>query len=554
MSKRSKSGIDSLASLALPLVLISLAVSGCSSMTAVEPAAEAKATPAKVEPVAATPVAKVAPKAASDGAMTVGAVPKATNTNAPKPVAVDASAASDKPMMATTPASAPTPVSSPAVASTPAEPASKTVAVAKKNPSVDEFKNLPPNTFVIHSVDKDATHPFFNKGSKLGFSVNGVQGNALVVERGKTYTFNVDTNIQHDFYLATKPVGRGGFTLAKGVKGNFLYEGELTFTADSSTPDTVYYACRNHAYMGGPIFVTNNAAKFDLAKAVASWKAGLAIGSGARKGGKRVVSESQAKQKVSFAAMYIRQSAAARRIEAGTIAKAKSMLKGARQDLDKAEAAMTAKDYARAVDLADAAMKLMSDAGRLAPAEDVADNSVARTQYKELRDGILTYRKSYKGHLKRMTKAGSDMKEVPKVDLAAVDASIERAQKLAEGEDYDQASRILNAAQTELTTALTAMLKSATLSYELKFDEPKDEYEYEVSRFNSYAELIPIAIEQKHPSKSMQGLMQSSVNRGNDIAEQAKPVAAKGDYKTAIQMMQGATSHIQRALRMLGIR
>ncbi|MBI1194627.1 MAG: hypothetical protein GC138_02095 [Gammaproteobacteria bacterium] len=424
----------------------------------------------------------------------------------------------------------------------------------KKAPSADEFKNLPPNTFIVHSVDKDATHPFHNKGSKLGFSVNGVQGKALVVERGKTYTFQVDTNIQHDFYMATKPVGRGGFTLAKGVKGNFLYEGELTFTPDSSTPDVVYYACRNHNYMGGPVFVTNDAAHFDLAKAVADWKSGLALGEGARPGQKQVVSETQAKQKISFAAMYIRQSAAAQRIENGSDAGAKKMLADARGDLDKAEAAMKAKDYGRAAELADAAMKLMSDAGRLVPAEDVADNTVARTQYKELRDGILTYRKSYEGHLKRMSRAGSDMKDVPKVDLAKVDASIERAQKLAEAEDYDQARRILTETQGQLTTALTAMLKSATLSYELKFDEPKDEYEYEVSRFKSYEELIPLAIEQKQPSESMLKLMQTSVDRGKEIAEQAKPVAAKGDYKTAIQMMEGATSHIQRALHLLGIR
>jgi len=543
MSKRSNSGIDSLASLALPLILISLAVSGCSSMTWGPPA-----TPmAPAEPAASTKPMSDAVAAATPVAKAKATLPvknDTATTEAPKSAVVKASAVPDKPVMAVLPA--------PAAATS--APVSKSPPAAKTAPSADELKNLPPNTFIVHSVDKDATHPFFHKGSKLGFSVNGVQGKALVLERGKTYTFNVDTNIRHDFYLATKGVGRGGFTLAKGVKGNFLYEGELTFTPDSSTPDTVYYACRNHTYMGAPMFITNDAAHFDVTKAMASWKASMSVGSGARKGAKRVVSESQAKQKVSFANMYIRQSAAARRIETGTIVKAKGMLADARQDLDKAEAAMIAKDYARAVELADAAMKLMSDAGRLAPAEEVADSSVARTQYKELRDGILTYRKSYAGHMKRMKKAGSDMRDVPKVDLVKVDASIERAQKVADREDYDQASRILSEVQADLTTALTAMLKSATLSYELKFDEPKDEYEYEVSRFKSYEELIPVAIEQRHPSASMQGLMQKSVDRGQEIAEQAKPVAAKGDYKTAIQMMQGATSHVRRALRMLGIR
>ena len=542
MSKRSNSLVGSLAS----LVLLCMAVSGCSSfgitgstpaekpMTSSEPVSEATPAPKQVEvkPAATPPAPKVVANAAP-----MNAAPEAEPIaeKPTEPVAVNKTSAV---------------VAAPA----PAAPSAAPAPVAEKAAAAEDFSKLPPNTFVVHSVDKDASHPFHNKGSKLGFSVNGVQGKALVVQRGKTYTFNVDTNIQHDFYMATKAVGRGGFTLAKGVKGNFLYEGELTFSPGSSTPDIVYYACRNHPYMGGPVFVTNDIAHFDLAKAVADWKAGLALGAGARMGQKRVVSEAQAKQKVSFAVMYIRQSAAARRIETGSDATAKKMLSDARQDLDNAEAAMTAKDYSRAAEMADAAMKLMSEAGRLVPAEDVTDNTVARTQYKELRDGILTYRKSYAGHLKRMTKAGSDMKDVPKVDLAKVDAAIERAQKLADAEDYNQASSILAKAQTTLTTALSAMLNSATLSYELKFDEPKDEYEYEVSRFNSYEELIPVAVEQKRPSKAMQGLMQKSVDRGNEIAAQAKPVAAKGDYKTAIQMMQGATSHVQRALRMLGIR
>jgi hypothetical protein len=111
--------------------------------------------------------------------------------------------------------------------------------------------------FTVTSATKDKTHPQYGKGSDTGFVVNGVQGGALVLVRGKTYTFDVETGVMHDFYLATKPVGWGAATLIKGVQGQFTYKGVVTFTPAAETPDTVYYACRNHKYMGGEIHIVN---------------------------------------------------------------------------------------------------------------------------------------------------------------------------------------------------------------------------------------------------------------------------------------------------------
>jgi hypothetical protein len=121
-------------------------------------------------------------------------------------------------------------------------------AVQEKSPQYD---------FSVVSIYKDKTHPLYGKGDSVGFTVNGIQGGALVLVRGKTYTFDVDTGVMHDFYLATKAVGWGAATLVKGVKGQFTYKGVVTFTPTAETPDTVYYACRNHKYMGGEIHIVN---------------------------------------------------------------------------------------------------------------------------------------------------------------------------------------------------------------------------------------------------------------------------------------------------------
>ena len=111
--------------------------------------------------------------------------------------------------------------------------------------------------FTVVSVTKDKTHPDYDKGDSVGFVINGVQGGALVLVRGKTYTFDINTGVMHDFYFSTKPVGWGMATLTKGVQGNFTYKGVVTFTPTAETPDTVYYACRDHKFMGGEIHIVN---------------------------------------------------------------------------------------------------------------------------------------------------------------------------------------------------------------------------------------------------------------------------------------------------------
>lgn len=116
----------------------------------------------------------------------------------------------------------------------------------------------PEYDFAVVSVTKDKTHPHYGKGLDLGFVVNGVQGGTLVLVRGKTYTFDVNSGVMHDFYFSTKPAGYGTGTLTKGVQGQFTYKGIVTFSPSAETPDLIYYACRNHKFMGGEIHIVNH--------------------------------------------------------------------------------------------------------------------------------------------------------------------------------------------------------------------------------------------------------------------------------------------------------
>jgi hypothetical protein len=409
-------------------------------------------------------------------------------------------------------------------------------------------EDIPPNTFYVTSGPKDPSHFYYGIGSDQGLIVNGVQGKELVVVRGQTYTFNVNTDIKHDFYLSTSPRGWGASTLTDGVKGNFTYRGIVTFTPNENTPDVVYYQCRNHKNMGSKIHVVDpgeeDSVVFGVHDETPSTMKRPKVDSAFTGSG------TQAKQKVMFAEMFISKSPAARRIDASNNARAKQLLADARLLLDKARSAQAAGDDAAAIDTVNEALRNMTEASQLVPSE--SQRVELQAHYEELLHAAHTYEKSYRRNLKLMQKKGK--KDLPDLDIDKVSATIAEAEKLADNDQLVEANQLLAKLQRTITGALTQLLAEETMDYTLTFDTPKEEYEYELARYKSYEELIPIAIEQKRPSKQSRALMDSFVDKAKGIYELSGPKAGEGDYTTAIQMLQGATSHLQRALRIVGVR
>jgi hypothetical protein len=97
------------------------------------------------------------------------------------------------------------------------------------------------------------------------------------------------------------------------------------------------------------------------------------------------------------------------------------------------------------------------------------------------------------------------------------------------------------------------MLQSQTVVYDKEFATPKEEYEYELARLESYEELIPLAIEQRQPSKGLMMLMDTYVKKAEQIKSEGMEVAAKGDYPMGVMAMQAATDNMIRALRAVGV-
>ena len=410
----------------------------------------------------------------------------------------------------------------------------------------DDF--VPDHVFKVTAANKSTDHPLHERGHATGFLIDGIQGKAIIVERGKKYAFDIDTGVKHDFYLSTSVKGRGVRVYRDGVKGQFTYKGRVKFTPTAATPDVLYYQCRNHLMMGGKIVVVNqgeqvadSALKIDTKELDGKRKTAT---SGSDQ------SADMARNKIQFAKILVSSSKMAKKIDLSDHEEAKSLKSKALQALKDAEAANSSGDFAKAIADSDTAMKLIGQAGKLLPKGPSGINYEIR--YTELVDSVKTFTSAYERNYASFKKKGVEIKG--ELDKDKFDALVKRAKSLGDKKEYQEASRLLTKAQKMITQSLGQMMDDKTVVYDKNFETPKEEYEYELARFDSYLELIPIAKEQKRPSAGMIQLMDRFVDRATSIKGEALGFAKKGDYKTAIMALQGGTTHLQRALSIVGVR
>lgn len=114
-------------------------------------------------------------------------------------------------------------------------------------------------SFVVTVEAKTSAHPEAERGWNEAFAIDGQQGASLTLERGKTYAFVLqDVPAIHPFYITTSPVGVGAEPYMEGVTGNFSTgNSTVTITVDDATPDSLFYQCGSHEYMGWRIQVVD---------------------------------------------------------------------------------------------------------------------------------------------------------------------------------------------------------------------------------------------------------------------------------------------------------
>lgn len=151
-------------------------------------------------------------------------------------------------------------------------------------------------------------------------------------------------------------------------------------------------------------------------------------------------------------------------------------------------------------------------------------------------------------------------KGMPPKDATKYDAAIEptynlinHAQKLVSDGKYKEGAELLKKVHAIYISVLNELLASTAFVYDHVFSTPAEEFEYEMARYHSYEELIPIAINQLKPDENLIKLSERFVRDALKTHSTAEKQVAGGNHTAAIKTLQEATKRLQSALHTIGL-
>jgi hypothetical protein len=250
-------------------------------------------------------------------------------------------------------------------------------------------------------------------------------------------------------------------------------------------------------------------------------------------------------QKLVFVRQLLTDSPATRRIAASGNAAAVQQVEEGRAHLERATAAFEAGDLAVAETAANAAIWSLGRARQMVP-DDTHRVIAERVRYQQLLLSTERMVPTFRSHLAR-----AGVSDAP--DLSAALALVEEARTLAASERLADANRALLQAERHLLVGLNRTIADRTLVYTAHFESPDKEFDYELERFKSYVELVPIALAEFKPGAPTQAQVQQLLDQGQDMHAQATAQAGSRRYDAALATLRAGTQLIQRALSAAGL-
>lgn len=254
-------------------------------------------------------------------------------------------------------------------------------------------------------------------------------------------------------------------------------------------------------------------------------------------------------QKLQLVRSLLAKSPAVERASRSNDASVQQRVAAARALYAKANDTLDNGDTAQADELLDEALQLIETATRQAPdPSQVAKEQ--QTRYSQLLEGIHGLLATYQDLGIRLSPKKTF---TPSAETARVSMLIDQAQTLAHDHHFTEAGNLLKSAHELLINALNKLLQSTTLMYDLQFQSPAEEFDYEMARYHSYEELVPIAYAELKPGEDSIRLSERYVQESRLMRDRAKQQAASGDFPSAIGTMLEAVKQVQTALRLVGL-
>lgn len=175
------------------------------------------------------------------------------------------------------------------------------------------------------------------------------------------------------------------------------------------------------------------------------------------------------------------------------------------------------------------------------------DEASVSSRLANLREQIASYR----GTLQRLaTEEGSlAAREL----LTKVDGMTAEATRLVANGRHADANDTLRDAYRRVVEGLSRIQSGKTVVLSLKFDSPEAELAYEQRRYQSSQMLVTLTIGQGGVEGERQRTVDGLVIDARRLQAEAGALAASGDVRGAISLMEQAVASLGRALQMMGV-
>ena len=184
--------------------------------------------------------------------------------------------------------------------------------------------------------------------------------------------------------------------------------------------------------------------------------------------------------------------------------------------------------------------------------EDDEEFQRQKTMYMDTLEAVeqfeISHKKEYEYTLKERGRSATT-----EYDKSKVEELRNKAKVLADQQQFLKARELLKQAEHIIISAIQKMMDKQIVVNKLKLDTPLDEYIYELKRYESYHELIPIAHEKLRPPEHIKERMDKYVTKGEFQKKAAVAKAQEGDLPLAIAMLLSATKNLRLALQTAGI-
>ncbi|MDH5617529.1 MAG: hypothetical protein OEZ11_02720 [Gammaproteobacteria bacterium] len=137
--------------------------------------------------------------------------------------------------------------------------------------------------------------------------------------------------------------------------------------------------------------------------------------------------------------------------------------------------------------------------------------------------------------------------------LAEIEEDSEMAEALLAEGQFVEARVHLDRAYEVTMLSVEHARTGETLTRELKFDTPKDEYAYELDRNDTHRMLVKMLLKEKLESQSTQNRIAGFMEAADSYRDMALQHADAGDFIEAIDALELSTNELVKAIRGAGV-